>query len=204
MIRLAQTQPGWALGFQDEVWWSRVSQPGLHSWAAGDAPLRLLELAPAKDDPDPKALACYGLLVRRPGCPTAPERMLLRFVDGRPLSSVTLDFLQWCCQSLARRRVKVLALIWDNASWHISRAVRAWLREHNRQVKQKGKGVRILMCYLPSKSPWLNPIEPKWLHGKRAIVEPARLLSADELADRVCARFGCAHEPHLPAPEKVP
>jgi transposase len=29
-------------------------------------------------------------------------------------------------------------------------------------------------------------------------------LSANELADRVCARFDCPHEPHLIAPEKVP
>jgi hypothetical protein len=203
-MRLAQAHPAWALGFQDEVWWSRVAQPGLRTWAEADTPLRLLELPPAQDDRDPKALACYGVLVRRPGCPTAPERMLLRFVDGRPVSAVTIDFLQRCCQALARQRVKVWALIWDNASWHISRAVRTWIRQHNRQVKRTRKGVRILACYLPSKSPWLNPIEPKWLHGKRAIVEPARLLSADELADRVCAHFGCTHEPHLLAPEKAP
>ena len=29
-----------------------------------------------------------------------------------------------------------------------------------------------LSAFLPSKSPWLNNIEPKWVHGKRAIVEP--------------------------------
>lgn len=114
-MRLAQTHPEWALGFQDEVWWSRAAQPRRRTWAEADAPLRLLELAAAKADPDPKALAYYGLLVRRPGRPTAPERMLLRFVDGRPVSAVTLDFLKWSCQSLARPRVKVLALIWDNA-----------------------------------------------------------------------------------------
>ena len=202
-MRLAQT-PGWALGFQDEVWWSRVAQPRLHTWAERDRRLRLQELTPAPDDPDPKALACYGLLVRRLSAPAAPEHMLLRFVDGRPVSALTRDFLAWSCQALARQRVRVLALIWDNAPWHLSRAVRTWIRAHNRQVKRQGRGVRLLVCYLPSKSPWLNPIEPKWLHAKRAIAEPARLLSAGELADRVCARFGCAHEPHLVAPEKVP
>jgi hypothetical protein len=56
---------------------------------------------------------------------------------------------------------------------------------------------------LPVKSPWLNPMEPKWGHGKRAIVEPARLLSAHEVADRVCAYMGCAHEPHLTIPDKA-
>ena len=204
MNRLAQAHPDWALGFEDEVWWSRVAQPGLRTWAESQAPLRLQELDRTKEDHDPKALACYGLLVRRPGHPTTPERMLLRFVDGRPISAVTIDFLNWSCQSLTRQRVKVFALIWDNASWHVSQVVRTWIRTHNQQVKRQGKGVRILVCYLPSKSPWLNPIEPKWLHGKRAIVEPARVLSALEVADRVCARFECTHEPHLIAPEKVP
>ena len=89
---------------------------------------------------------------------------------------------------------------WDNAPWHISREVRAWIREHNRRVKRDGKGVRIIACPLPIKSPWLNPIEPRWVHAKRKVVEPNRLLSADELADRVSAQFGCKHDPHLSVP----
>jgi hypothetical protein len=67
-----------------------------------------------------------------------------------------------------------------------------YIRNHNRAVNQYGQGVRILSCYLPVKSPWLNPLEPKWVHGKRALVEPARLLSAQEIADRVCAHFDCS------------
>jgi hypothetical protein len=34
---------------------------------------------------------------------------------------------------------------------------------------------------LPTKSPWLNPIEPKWVHGNPAVAEPARLLSMTKL-----------------------
>ena len=46
------------------------------------------------------------------------------------------------------------------------------------------------------KAPWLNPIEPKWLHGKRAIVEPARKLAADEVKARVLDYYRCeAFEP---------
>ena len=191
------------MGFQDEVWWSRVAHPRLHTWAEAAAPLRLQALTPADNDPEPPALACYGLLVRCPGRPTTPERMLLRFVNGRPVSAVTCDFLQWCCQSLAGDGFKVWVLIWDNAGWHLSKRVRTWIRAHNQQVKRTGQGVRILACFLPRKSPWLNPIEPKWLHGKRAIVEPARILSAAEVAERVCTHFGCAHEPHLTAPANV-
>src|SRR5207247_369685 len=64
LIRRAASHPDWALGFQDEVWWSRLAQPALSAWTAGDRPLRLVEQAVAKGDPDPKALACYGLLAR--------------------------------------------------------------------------------------------------------------------------------------------
>jgi transposase len=89
----------------------------------------------------------------------------------------------------------VLVLIWDNASWHVSKQVKTWLREHNQTVQQEARtgkrGVRIIPCWLPTKSPWLNRIEPKWVHGKRAIVEPARLLTATELRQRVGDYFGC-------------
>ena len=57
-MHLMATHPSWALGFEDEGWWSRLAQPALHSWAAPDQPLRLEEQAVAKADPDPKALAC--------------------------------------------------------------------------------------------------------------------------------------------------
>ena len=119
------------------------------------------------------------------------------------MSAVTTQFLAWCCQRLAARGTRVLVLLWDNAAWHVSREVRAWLRAHNRQVKRDGQGVRLLACFLPTKSPWLNAIEPKWTHTKKRVVEPDRLLSAQELADRVCAALACPHEPHLPMPQKV-
>jgi hypothetical protein len=56
---------------------------------------------------------------------------------------------------------------------------------------------------LPKKSPWLNPIEPKWIHGKRRVVEADGLLSAYDLADRVCAAFDCPHYAHLAITENV-
>ena len=85
LIRLAASHPTWALGFQDEVWWSRLARPGLHAWIEEDDRMRLVEQAVAKDDPDPKALACYGLLLRAdPSGQDAADQMWLRFVDGRP------------------------------------------------------------------------------------------------------------------------
>jgi transposase len=194
-------QPSWALGFGDEVWWSRVAQPDQHGWTDADTTHKLQELTPPPDDPDPKALACYGLLVR-PG-PQQADQMWLRFVAGRPVSAVTIAFLAWCSAQLAAQGFTALLLIWDNASWHCSQAVRRWLRQHNQQVKRGTLGVRLVVCRLPSKSPWLNPIEPKWIHGKRAVSEADRLLSAAELEARVYAYYGCEREAHLVMPKKV-
>jgi DDE superfamily endonuclease len=187
------------VGFADETWWSRLAQPRLHSWT-GSEPLRLVAQAVARDDPDPNALACYGLLLRP--APTTTEELWLRFVDGRPVSIVTIQFLTWCCTRVAETGATTLLLVWDNASWHVSAAVRTWLRAHNQQAHRAG-GVRIVPCLLPRQSPWLNPIEPKWVHGKRRIAEPARLLTARELEERVCAAFGCPLCDHLAIPQEV-
>jgi hypothetical protein len=201
-MRLAEDKADWVVGFEDECWWSRAAQPNLHSFSEEGEPLRLVEQSVAKDDPDPKAISCYGLYM--------PElkRSWLRFVDGRPVSAITTQFLEWCCQRLSQRLKelgkKVLVLIWDNASWHISREVRRWIGSHNQALKKGAKeGVRIVTCLLPKKSPRLNAMEPKWIHGKRKVVEPEGLLGAYELADRVCAAFGCPHYEHLSVTENV-
>ncbi len=201
LIALSASHPDWALGFQDEVWWSRIAQPSMHSWAEDNKPLRLIEKEVPKGDPDPKAVACYGLWLPEPDM----REMLLRFVDGRPVSGMTTRYLDWCCRKLWERGKRVLVLVWDNAPWHVSKQVREWIKEHNYKVKYEGRGngVRILVCYLPVKSPWLNPIEPKWLHGKRRVVEADRLLTSHELAQRVCDTFHCPYEGHLSISEKV-
>jgi len=194
----ASTQPGWVIGFLDEVWWSRFALPSLNVWQSTDEPVHLVEQVWQKNDPDPKAFACYGVLWQD-GSVTSPVRhqMSLRFVDGRPISALTTQFLEWICTRLQEQDKRSWLLIWDNASWHYSKQVRTWIREHNQKVKQESKGVRILPFFLPTKSPWLNPIEPKWVHAKKVVVEPDGLLSAKLLAERICAHFGCSYEPPL-------
>jgi len=178
------------VGYQDETWWSRLTLPSLHAWGEPSGPLRLVERAVPRGDPDPKALSCYGLLRADTG------GLLLRFVQGRPVSQVTEDYLDWVCQRLKAEGKTALLLIWDNASWHVSQRVRAWIKTHNRRAKAEG-GVRVVACYLPVKSPWLNPIEPKWGNGKKAIVEPDRLLTASEVRERVRVYYGCDPEAPL-------
>jgi hypothetical protein len=53
LMHQAAQHPNWALGFLDEMWWSRLAQPALYAWTEGK-PLHLLERVAAKGDPDPK------------------------------------------------------------------------------------------------------------------------------------------------------
>jgi hypothetical protein len=104
-----------------------------------------------------------------------PEEVV-RFVDGRPVRHVTTAFLLGVGEQLAAAGKTARLLVWGNASWHISKEVRTWIGAHNRQAKREG-GVRIRVCRLPVKSPWVNRIEPKWVHAKHTVVEPDRTLS---------------------------
>jgi transposase len=201
LIRLAAQNPTWVLGFQDETWWSRVSPPQGSAWAEEKQPLRVVEQSVPNDEKE--AISCYGMLLRCPGDSAWTEQMWVRFVQERPVSALTIEFLEWSCRKLQGQGKRALLLIWDNAGWHLSHEVRNWIRAHNWSVRKSGKGVRIVACFLPSKSPWLNPIEPKWRHAKRAVAEPDGLLSFEELERRVCARFACDPEPHLSLAEKA-
>lgn len=142
LLRLAAQHPEWVLGFEDEVWWSRVAQPLPHAWTA-DTPMRVHLLQSDANDPDPDAVACYGFLRHD------THKVLLRFVEGRPLSELTVQFLEWLCECVAEERKHVLVVIWDNASWHTSEEVTRWVKEQNQRAKC-GKGVRVVICELPA------------------------------------------------------
>jgi len=189
LIRLAAQHPEWVLGFEDEVWWSRVAQPLPHAWTAGP-PMKVQLLTSEASDPDPDAIACYGFLRHD------THKVMLRLVEGRPLGELTVQFLEWLCECVARERKHVLVVIWDNASWHTSEEVTRWVKEQNQRVKC-GKGVRVVICELPAASPWLNNIEPCWTHAKKAIMEVDRKLTAAEITHRVCEHFGCELLPYL-------
>lgn len=203
-MALAEQKPDWAFGYQDETWWSRLSHPDLHSWADGDEFLKLIEQVHRKDDPDPKAIACYGLAVHwynQRG--VKHEEVWLRFVEGNPCGNLTIQYLEWLLEKTQLADKRVLVMVWDHATWHKSMAVRQWIRAHNRAVKKNGQGIRLLPFLLPKKSPWLNPIEPMWIHAKRKVVEPDKKLTAAELVRRVSAVFNQPVLPYLILSENV-
>jgi len=178
LITWAEQAENVALWWQDECWFSRFAQPNAHDWGG----IRLIE-RPIPPKEEHKALACYGAV--RHGT----DQMELAFCPGQPNSAYMVAFLPQILKATAAAQRQIAIVIWDHASWHKSKRVKQWIRAHNKQVKANG-GIRLIVWLLPKKAPWLNPIEPRWLHGKRAVLEPgATELTPAILTQRLCAYY---------------
>jgi hypothetical protein len=170
----------WRLVEEDEGWFSRFAQPTAHAWAQPGQELRLVEREARQGEP--KALACYGA-VRHD-----TDQVHLSFCDGQPDSQHTLVFVPALLNIARREGKRVVVILWDNASWHNSKMVRHWIHAYNQQAKRNGD-VRLIVFRLPTKSPWLMPMEPRWIHAKRQVCEPVHDLNASDLQRRLCCRF---------------
>lgn len=177
----AEQREDWWLFDQDECWFSRFKQPNLHAWAESSEKVRLVEQTPAYDEIE-KALACFGAVHQE------TRQTYLYFCDGQPNSEQTWLFIMALLARARQEAICVVVLIWDNATWHKSKRLRGWIRSYNLAAKNMGQP-RLLTFLLPRKSPWLNPIEPRWAHAKRKTCEPEDVLSALELKRRLAAHF---------------
>jgi len=177
----ARQHDDWLLVEEDECWFSRFAQPAAHTWAPSDAPLKLVQGEPKRGERE-KALACFGALRQD------TQRVCLYFSQGQPNSEQMWVFIMGWLAIAKQEGKRVLVVIWDNASWHKSARIWQWIRAYNREAKRLGEP-RLLTHLLPTKSPWLNPIEPHWLHAKRATCEPDGDLPAEELRRRLAAYF---------------
>lgn len=166
---------------QDECWFSRFAQVGLHTWAAAHQAERLVQREPGPKD-QPKALACVGAVCQTTG------RRYVYFCDGQPNTEKIILLLKRLLAIARDQGKRVLAIFWDQASWHKSKKLKRWLRAHNRQAKQHGD-VRLLTLLLPTKSPWLNSMEAHWVHAKRKVAEFDGKLPLAMLKRRLCAHF---------------
>ena len=177
----ARQRTDWLLLDEDECWFSRFAQPDAHAWCLPGQELRLVQRTPPRDVPE-KALACFG--ARR----LDTQQVYLYFSHGQPTSEQMWVFIIALLE-LARQEGKtVVVLIWDNASWHLSQRIRRWRRIYNHAARRVGEP-RLLVHGLPSKSPWLNSIEPCWVHAKRKVCEPDGQLTSAELRRRLAAHF---------------
>lgn len=181
MKALAATHKDWLLFDQDECWFSRFAQPTAHAWAAHRRPLRLVQREAGRHE-EQKALACFGA-VRQD-----TDQVYLDFCQGQPNSEQAWAFVQRLLDVARQEGKRVVIIIWDHASWHKSKRLKRWMRHYNRQAKHNDD-VRLLSFLLPRKSPWLNPIEPRWIHAKRQVCEPDGDLSPEELERRLCSHF---------------
>lgn len=154
MKQQAQQHPDWLLVDEDECWFSRFAQPQAHAWSEPGEQLRLIQREPKRGERD-QALACFGAV--RYDC----DAVLLYFSEGQPNSLQMWLFIIGLLALARAEGKRVLVILWDNASWHKSRELRAWIRAYNRAAKAAGEP-RLLTHLLPVKSPWLNPIEPRW------------------------------------------
>lgn len=127
-------------------------------------------------------MACFGA-VRQD-----TEKVYLSFCVGQPSSEPMWAFIIHLLAVARAENKWVVVIIWDNASWHLSKRIRRWIRDYNRAAKEVDEP-RLLVHGLPSKSPWLNPIEPRWVHAKRAVCEPDGDLRPVELRRRIVQYF---------------
>lgn len=164
---------------EDECWFSRFAAPKVYQWTDGND-IRMTSYD-TRERVNP-AVSCYGVRC------SISKQVVLGFFEGQPLSEMTWNFVQGLLARARQMEKKLLVLIWDNAGWHLSKRLKLWIHQHNQQAKATGD-VRLLTHLLPRKSPWLNPIEPCWLHAKRAIWEPSRPLEVQELKERLCSYF---------------
>lgn len=166
---------------EDESWFHRFVQPQAYAWSAPEQPLKLVQRYFKHQTAD-KALACFGALCQQ------TQQLFLDFAQGYPNSEQMWWFIVKLLHLARSRGKRVLALIWDRAPWHTSKRIRQWIHAYNQQAKQCDE-VRLLVFWLPRRSPWLNPIEPYWGHTKRKVCEPSGDLPVAELRRRIRAQF---------------
>jgi transposase len=73
--------------------------------------------------------------------------------------AVTASFLGFLAHLLEAYPRGEILLVVDNATYHTSKAVVAWLKKHP----------RLLLLYLPTRRPDLNPVEQIWKQLKQAV-----------------------------------
>jgi transposase len=78
---------------------------------------------------------------------------------------------------------------WDNASMHQDDEVESVVR---------AAAGRLVLLYLPTYSPWLNPIEMLWRHFRREVTHCELFVSLDALIKATLAFFERANrQPHI-------
>ncbi len=156
--------------FIDESWfvlWPHQAE----SWAEIGRPLRIPKDKSWKETERPPSSALY-----------AEMDVLSREVRGE--WHETWKHLQTVIKEYEQRGIRYLIVFWDHGPWHTASSVKRRVRAHNLEVKRRRRageegGVRVLLFYLPIRSPWLMPLEGVFGQTKRAIGAEQRATMAE-------------------------
>ena len=148
LLAMARTAPDGAALWLDQSWFARWPYP-FRAWAAKDTPLRVAQRWSEAVD----TTALYAALNEE------TQEPFLRWAEGQPNSEETVRFLEALLAHCTTTGLRFVVLFWDKAPWHTSKRTRDWIRAYNRQAKRENH-TRVIVCPLPTRSPWLMPLEP--------------------------------------------
>jgi transposase len=170
ILAWARRDPSILAVFQDESWFSGTPK------AVGQYGQRGTPRTAAVEKPAHK---CKGAWVLYAALEVVSGRVQ-RFYAPRCNQTHVRQQLETLLAQAQAAGKRVLVVIWDNASWHTAKALRRWYYRYNQTAKRDGRA-RLLLVALPSRSPWLNPLEPifgqakRRIVGRRAVPQPSRL-----------------------------
>ncbi len=148
LLAMARAAADGAAVWLDQSWFVRWPYR-FRAWASKKDPLRV----PQRWSEEVDTTALYAAL------DDETQEPFLRWAEGQPNSEETIQFLEALMAHYTRRGLRFVVLFWDKASWHTSKRTRAWIRTYNQQAK-RDKRTRLIVCPLPTRSPWLMPLEP--------------------------------------------
>jgi hypothetical protein len=147
LLVLARAAPDGTAVWLDESWFVRWPYR-YRAWASETDPPRVAKRWDEKVD----TTALFATL------DDETQQAFLGWADGQPNSERIIQFLEALMDHWSHIGKRFIVLFWDKASWHTSKRTRHWIRTYNRRAKQEGL-TRLIVCRLPTRSPWLMPLE---------------------------------------------
>ena len=174
LLAMAREAPDGAAIWLDQSWFVRWPYQ-FRAWGPQDKAPRVAK----RWNEDVDTTALYAAL------DDETQEAFLSWAEGQPNSEVTIEFLEALMAHQNSQGKRFIVLIWDRASWHTSKRTKQWIRDYNRRAKQEGL-TRLMTCLLPTRSPWLMPLESifGWIKhqilGDRLFKDIAELRAAVE------------------------
>jgi len=177
LLAMARTAPDGAAVWLDQSWFVRWPYR-FRNWVHKDEALRVAKRWNEEVD----TTALYAAL------DDETQEAFLRWAEGQPNSEVTVQFLEALMAHWTKKGKRFIVLFWDKASWHTSKRTQDWIRDYNRRAKKEDL-TRLIVCQLPTRSPWLMPLEPIFGWTKHQVLGDRLFETVDELQAAVEQHF---------------